>query len=665
MKKIRFGKLPEALKNRVALGKRLSVMIRDSQLAIDHVKPLQSFRRPVLISFPAQVFQRVNYSQQSAKKPLEFNTLQGMLPGKEQHSETDTLEEHNACFMGRDEKGAVWPESYSKDCPKRFQCDESIGGVAEDAAIVKAGVLLHPQGEMAFGMCTIEQNLGTETTSEIIKKMASREWPKEVLEEVKTMNMHISAEEKRVDLTHLDFLTIDSKKTKRFDDAVYGHSKEGGGWKVWVAIADVAHYVLPNGLTDLEAQRRRMCVYLPKLVLPMLPERLSNDLCSLKPHELRRALVCALDFDAEGNLQESNFLEGIIKSRARLTYEDVESAFQEEQDGKESSLLKQHAMLRCLCQLYKILVVNGQKRCALHCNRKGLFSQTSLKRPKRGVSNGLIQELMIQANVAAAQWMLHKKVAGIYRTHDRPHGLNVDLLKPTFQPMSLAAKLTRDINSNNFDSVSQIFKGGLLWPSMQMFSLRSLKSASYEARCREHFGLKLHAYTHFTSPIRRYPDVVVHRILKYLIKKERGNDSEEPHQQSELERIALLCTMYERRKNGKGTRKSERLKEQEKGKERKIERRARKSERLKEEQKRAKERKKNKKERKRERVKEQQERAKERKKNNNERKIERRTTKSERGVRTKSECCSSLQSHSRLAKILIKFNILSLFPRKS
>ena len=306
----------------------------------------------------------------------------------------------------------------------------------------------------------------------------------------------------RRDLTTLPFVTIDGPDARDFDDAVYGVRLRQGGWRLVVAIADVAHYVKPGSPLDIEARRRGNSLYLPDRVIPMLPESLSNGICSLVPGERRLALVCDMRISKAGTVSSHEFYEAVIRSHARLTYAEAAS-----RPDQLEALFEVYAALRARRAERGALDFDSREpRLTLEDGRV-----TSVALAERNAAHGMIEEAMVAANVCAARHVDRP----LYRVHEAPHGEKLDQLVTAlaFAGIRLAAgdttpKALRAIMSRALGQSPQ-----LAWLH-EILLLRSLPQARYDPRNVGHFGLALSQYAHFTSPIRRYADLTVHRMIK-------------------------------------------------------------------------------------------------------------------------------------------------------
>ena len=323
----------------------------------------------------------------------------------------------------------------------------------------------------------------------------------------------------REDLTKIPFVTVDGKDAKDFDDAVYC-SKEDYGFNLKVAIADVAEIVERDTEIDKEAFKRGTSIYFPQKVIPMLPEKISNHICSLIPNEKRNVLVCNIQFDDEGIIQSYNFSESIICSHKRLTYDEVDNFKDNAAVCTSLESLKLLTKKRLKKRFDRSALDIETNEPILILNEDGEFSD--LLTSKRLYAHQMIEESMISANICAARFMKEHYGFGVYRVHEEPDYLKVDALKKFFSmkglPSNKPVKKLELINSfiryANKNEDSKLFN---------VLILQSLKRAYYSTKEIGHFGLQLEKYSHFTSPIRRYSDLIVHRKLSQILKNNEIN----------------------------------------------------------------------------------------------------------------------------------------------
>ncbi len=379
------------------------------------------------------------------------------------------------------------------------------------------------------------------------------EWPEKVLREAKKFPDEVSndIESHRKDLRQLSFVTIDGEDAKDFDDAVYCEKRGAGGWTLYVAIADVGHYVKVGTALDKEAFNRGNSVYFPGRVIPMLPEELSNGLCSLMPNVNRLAMVCEMMITPTGKISKYRFYETIIKSKARLTYTKVYEMIEKGDVTLQKSYANLVPALHDLYDVYRILHAGRIKRGAIDFDlpeTKIIFGEgRKIERIialERNSAHRLIEECMLCANICAARFILKNEVSGLYRVHDGPSPEKLIDLRKFLGELGLTLPGSRkEPAPRDYAKLLQTVRGRTDQHLIQMVLLRSLSQAMYTPDNKGHFGLAFEAYTHFTSPIRRYPDLIVHRsIQKILHKKVKPGDYD-----PQYEKFGEHCSMTERR----------------------------------------------------------------------------------------------------------------------
>ena len=358
----------------------------------------------------------------------------------------------------------------------------------------------------------------------------------------------------REDLRHIPFVTIDPADARDRDDAVWAEPdpdpKNKGGWVVVVAIADVAAYVRPGSALDKEARARGNSVYFPDRVVPMLPERISNDLCSLRPEEMRPCLAVRMVFDKDGRKRSHRFLRGLMRSAAALRYEQAQAAIDGKPDDITGPLLD--TVLRPLWGAYAALSLARNERSPLDLDlpeRKILLDDEGRVRgvtsPPRLDAHRLIEEFMIAANVAAAEQLEAKRTPLIYRVHDQPSTEKLSSLSEFLGTLGLKLPKTGQLKPAQFNRILAATRSSPAAELVGEVILRSQAQAEYSAGNFGHFGLNLRRYAHFTSPIRRYADLVVHRALIRALGL--GNDGLTDAEIPVLETIAEAISGTERR----------------------------------------------------------------------------------------------------------------------
>jgi len=376
------------------------------------------------------------------------------------------------------------------------------------------------------------------------------QWPDEVEKSIASLESEVKNEDKaqRQDLTKTEFVTIDGEDAKDFDDAVFCNKTENG-WRLKVAIADVSFYVKESLALDIEAVNRGTSVYFPGRVIPMLPEKLSNGLCSLNPHVDRLAMVCDMNFSAQGEVLDYEFSEAVICSHARLTYTEVADMLIE----GDAKLCQQHSellpALHELYQLYQVLVAKRQQRGAIDFEtvetRIEFGEAKKIERIVPVIRNDahkIIEECMLAANVCTADFLLKHKIPTLYRNHEGPTETKLKSLREALSLLGLSLMGGEDPSASDYAKLLESLKERPDFDMLQTMMLRSLSQAKYESENTGHFGLSYPAYTHFTSPIRRYPDLTVHRCIKSIINKQKI-----AHTQEQMFQLGEHCSMTERR----------------------------------------------------------------------------------------------------------------------
>ena len=344
------------------------------------------------------------------------------------------------------------------------------------------------------------------------------------------------------DLRDLPLATIDGESARDFDDAVYCE-RAAGGWRLWVAIADVSSYVKPGSAIDKEARRRSTSVYLPRHVVPMLPKVLSNDLCSLVPRQERLVLAVEMRISARGEIEDFEFCEAVMRSQARLTYTQV-GQFIEAGAGKGIDRPVK-ASLECLHACFLAMLKARARRGALDFETSEAEftfeagAVTEVNPSKRNAAHQMIEESMIAANVCAATLLEEAGLPLLYRVHPAPSGQKLEALLETLN--LLGARLS-EINLDAFAPLIRRLSERISPDFLSGIVLRAMQQAVYSPANDGHFGLSLERYAHFTSPIRRYPDLTVHRAIKARLAKSR----EAEFHLGKLEELGSHCSFMER-----------------------------------------------------------------------------------------------------------------------
>jgi ribonuclease R len=404
-------------------------------------------------------------------------------------------------------------------------------------------------------------------------------WPEAVLKEAAKLKPQVEEKdkEKRIDLRHLPFVTIDGEDARDFDDAVYCEAKSklrlfSGGWKLYVAIADVSSYVKLGSALDDEAQVRGNSVYFPERVIPMLPEQLSNGLCSLNPQVDRLAMVCEMTISKTGEMTDYQFYEAVIHSHARLTYNKVSTMLEHSRSSEAKALRGEYnevlPHLKQLYALYKVLLAARHVRGAIDFETQEtriVFGSerkiAEIKPTVRNDAHKLIEECMLAANVATAEFLKKHEIPALYRVHDGPPPERLEKLRAFLGELGLSLNKGKDGPSpKDYRALLASIQGRPDFHVIQTVMLRSLSQAVYSSDNQGHFGLNYEAYTHFTSPIRRYPDLLTHRAIRSVIHSKLDTPHVRragamtipkariyPYDENSLEQLGEQCSMSERR----------------------------------------------------------------------------------------------------------------------
>ncbi len=450
--------------------------------------------------------------------------------------------------------GIVVPDN--PKIPHRVLIPEGEAGRAKPGQIVVARILDYPTevqqptGRIVRIIGEAEQK-GMATDIAIHAYAIPNVWPPEVERRARAFKKDVPNADKkgRVDFRDLPLVTIDGADARDFDDAVYCEPA-GGGWRLLVAIADVAHYVQPGSEIDKEAVRRGTSVYFPDRVVPMLPEVLSNGLCSLNPEVDRLCMVCDMRVDASGRVTRSSFVEGLMRSAARLTYSQVHGHLTGA--NRESIPRHLHGPLSHLHGLYKAFASARHRRGAIELDipqtRIELNSKGEVERiatVPRNDAHRLIEECMIAANVEAAKFLKKHRIPGLYRVHAKPDPDRFDDLRQYLLGLGLKVPHPEHVEPRHYNQLMSAVGDRPDVQSIALAMLRSLMHAEYTPVNIGHFGLALATYAHFTSPIRRYPDLLVHRAIRHIL--QGGKAGNYRYSAGEMERLGTICSAHERR----------------------------------------------------------------------------------------------------------------------
>jgi ribonuclease R len=451
----------------------------------------------------------------------------------------EILERKKAPIIGRllHESG-VWlvaPEDkrYGQDIliPKNAIANASAGQVVAIELTESPSMYSQPVGRVTEVLGEIDDP-GMEIEIAVRKYEVPHQFSPETLAQAASLPDKIRPVDRkgRIDLTDVALVTIDGEDARDFDDAVYsepakiGRVKANNGWRLIVAIADVSHYVKPGDPIDADAYERATSVYFPRRVIPMLPEKLSNGLCSLNPNEDRLAMVCDMLITATGEIHAYQFFPAIICSHARFTYNEV-AAILANTRGPEAAKRKDLVPdLLNLHEVYRALLKERHKRGAVDfettetqivCDENGRIEKIVPR--TRTEAHKLIEEAMLAANVCSADFIERSKHPSLYRVHEGPTPEKKTLLQNYLRALGLGLSISDDPKPGEFQAIAAATKDRPDAMQIHTMLLRSMQQAIYTGVNSGHFGLAYEAYTHFTSPIRRYPDLLVHRVIKALL----------------------------------------------------------------------------------------------------------------------------------------------------
>ena len=460
--------------------------------------------------------------------------------------------EHNLSF------GFVRPRNSPKDIyiPKKLIKGAKTG----DLVAVKVDFWGDDERKPEGGIVSI---LGSPKDTEalisslLLNEGIEEKFPNEVLQELDKIDENFSDElENRKDLRHLDIITIDGSDAKDLDDAVYVEKTEDG-YKLFVSIADVSYYVRENTELDTEALKRGNSIYLVDRVIPMLPRKLSNNLCSLNPNEDKLTFTVEMDLDKRGKVIKNDFYKSVIKSKYRMTYENVNTILEKDEDLEEYRNLydkyrKIDEMLKNMLELSKIIRSNKKRRGSIDFELpeiKVVLDENKAVKDivlrSRGEAERIIEDFMVIANETVAEKLFWEEIPAIYRVHEDPDKAKVQALNETLIKFGYSLKGLEEIHPGKFQNIIERTTGLPEGYLIHKLILRAMQRARYANKNLGHFGLASKYYLHFTSPIRRYSDLIVHRMLGRSIEKFM-NEKEKAKYGANFEAIASSISRTER-----------------------------------------------------------------------------------------------------------------------
>lgn len=436
--------------------------------------------------------------------------------------------------------------------PERSRGDAQPGQMVKLEIITYPGTTHEAQGKVVgiLGRPEDEPTVATDAALEIFGLSAT--WPADTRKAAAAMGTEVRAADcdGREDLRDMPLVTIDGADARDFDDAVFAEP-HGAGWRLVVAIADVAHYVRPGDALDREAARRGTSAYFPDRVVPMLPERLSNGLCSLNPDVDRLCMACEMQVSAQGEVREARFYRAVMRSKRRLIYEDVQAA----RDGDPATRGRMRNQLTGIDHLYGVFGCLARARARrgtldlelpearIDLGDHGRIERIALR--QRNDAHRLIEECMIAANVQAAKLLRQHRLPTLYRVHDGPDEEKFENLRLMFQALGVKVSGHARAKTRELNGILVSLRNRPDYAVLATAVLRTMPQAVYQPTNSGHFGLALPTYAHFTSPIRRYPDLLVHRGIGHVL--DRRRPAAFAYDMPAMEKLGKTCSERERR----------------------------------------------------------------------------------------------------------------------
>ncbi len=563
---------------RQALSRRIKAMQRDGQIVINRrggyglVDKMDLYQGTVIGHSDGYGF--LNIEDEEDDLYLSSREMRGLLHGdriiarivgidkrgRKEGAMVEILQRANQLVVGRyfEEKGVAFVVPQNKRIHQDILIPKAMEGKAKSGQYVVAEITKQPD-KHTQPVGKIVETLGEHAAAGMAVEIAIRsheipsEWPDEVLQEVSGFTDKINVDDigDREDIRDLPLVTIDGEDARDFDDAIYCE-QQGSGWRLLVAIADVSHYVHPGMAMDDEALNRGNSVYFPQRVVPMLPEVLSNGLCSLNPKVDRLCLVCELHINKQGSVKRHRFFEGVMRSVERLTYNKVASILLEKDKKLREKYKSCIPHLENLYELYKTLNKHREKKGVLDFRSiepcfefDESYSVSSIYALERNDAHRLIEEFMLAANIAAAEFLLGQEIPALYRVHEIPKSKKLEALHGFLGEMGLNLGGGETPTAKDYANLIEKVKDREDAHLIETVLLRSMQLAVYSEKNRGHFGLAFPAYAHFTSPIRRYPDLIVHRAIRHLIHNKGSAGF--AYSNRDMHSIAENCSLTDRR----------------------------------------------------------------------------------------------------------------------
>ena len=533
-------------------ARRLKAMVRDKQLSCNKQGIYRPFSNRGLLKgtiianpkgFGFVVLDKggkdLRLSQKQMQLVFHGDKVKVRLLNKRLDAEVVEVIESVKTLVGRLHTDARKPYVVVDDkrIKHNIKITEMIKG-CEDNQVVIVEILTSPTLESEATGKVIEilggfLDDGVEVDSALYRHQIPNDFSEAATNEADKLPNKVLAKDRkgRVDVTHIPLITIDGEDSRDFDDAVFAEPTDRG-WKLYVAIADVSHYIPEDSALDNDAIERGNSVYFPHRVVPMLPEAISNGLCSLNPEVERLCMICEMNMDSLGELLDYQFYPAVMLSHARLTYTKVNDILTK----NSSELRKEYAgvidNIESLYGLYKTLRISRQKRGVMDFDRiesQILFNDNgkieNIIARSRNDAHKLIEECMLMANQATAKFLQKHDEDFLYRIHPKPTAEKVEVTRQFLSAVGLSLEGGMGPESRDFAKVLKASKGRDDENIIKTVVLRTMKQAVYTPANEGHFGLAFDDYTHFTSPIRRYPDLLVHRAIKRVLQKQKRSPS--------------------------------------------------------------------------------------------------------------------------------------------